>query len=90
MTSWKDLKETALSDPLVAAEYEALAPEYALARQLIAARAAAGLSQAQVAERMGTKASEVSRIEAGRQNVSMTKLRKYAAAVGKEVQLQLI
>lgn len=90
MTDWKDLKKAVLADPAVAAEYETLAPEFALARQLIAARAAAGLSQAQVAERMGTKASEVSRIEAGRQNVSMNKLRKYAAAVGKEVQLQLV
>lgn len=90
MTSWKDLKETLLADPDVAEAHTDLAPEYALARQLIAARAAAGLSQAQVAERMGTKASEVSRIEAGRQNVSMNKLRKYAKAVGKEVDLRLI
>ncbi len=90
MTSWKDLKETLLADPDVAEAHADLTPEYALARQLIAARAAAGLSQAQVAERMGTKASEVSRIEAGRQNVSMNKLRKYAKAVGKEVDLRLI
>ena len=62
MTKLADLKKEFLSDPDNKAAYDALAPEFNLARKLIAARAAAGLSQAEVAERMGTKQSEISRI----------------------------
>ena len=61
MTKLADLKTAFLSDPDNKAAYDALAPEFNLARKLIAARAAAGLSQAEVAKRMGTKQSEISR-----------------------------
>jgi len=90
MTEWNTLKESLLETPEVRAEHAALAPEYQLARQLIEARTAAGLSQVEVAERMGTKQSEVSRIEGGRQNISMAKLRRYASALGREVQVALV
>ena len=60
MTKLSELKAEFLSDPDNQVAYEALAPEFDLARKLIAARVAAGLSQTEVAERMGTKQSEVS------------------------------
>ena len=50
MTKLADLKKEFLSDPDNKAAYDALAPEFNLARKLIAARAAAGLSQAEVAK----------------------------------------
>jgi ribosome-binding protein aMBF1 (putative translation factor) len=89
MTSLKELKKDWLSDPDNQVAYDELGPEFDLARKLIAARAAAGLSQAQVAERMGTKQSEVSRIEGARQNVSYAKLRSYAKAVGAKLNISL-
>lgn len=66
MTKLTDLKKEFLSDTDNKAAYDALAPEFDLARKLIAARAAAGLSQAEAAERMGTKQSEISRFEGKR------------------------
>jgi len=70
-------------------EVHTLGPEFDLTRQLIAARAASGLSQAQVAERMGTRQSEVSRIESARQNISIAKLARYAQAVGAKLDIRL-
>ncbi|MEP2990912.1 MAG: helix-turn-helix transcriptional regulator [Parasphingorhabdus sp.] len=71
MTKLAHLKKEFLSDPDNKAAYDASAPEFNLARKLIAARAAAGLTQAEVAERIGTKQSEISLIKGGRQNISI-------------------
>lgn len=71
--------------------YAALADEYTLARELLAARSKAGLTQEEVAESMGTTKSAVSRLEsAGRHSPSVTTLKKYARAVGCEVEIRLV
>ena len=71
--------------------YEDLAEEYALVRELLAARARAGLTQEAVAERMGTTKSAVSRLEgAGKHAPSMTTLKKYAQAVGCHLEIKLV
>lgn len=77
-----------LKDPKFKAEYDRLEPEFALARELIAARAKAKLTQAQVARRMGTSQSAVARLESGR-TPSLASLRKYASAVGRKVEIKL-
>ena len=77
-----------LKDPEFKKEYDALEPEFALARELFSARAKAKLSQAQVAKRMGTSQSAVARIESGR-TPSLTSLRRYAKAVGRKVEIRL-
>jgi ribosome-binding protein aMBF1 (putative translation factor) len=89
MTKLADLKAEFLKTPENRTAYDALGPEFDLTRQLIAARAASGLSQAQVAERMGTRQSEVSRIESARQNISIAKLARYAQAVGAKLDIRL-
>lgn len=88
-TKLSDLKAEFLSDPDNKAAYDALAPEFDLARKLIAARAAAGLSQAEGAERMGIKQSAISRIEGARQNISIEKLVRFADAVGAKLDIRL-
>ena len=71
--------------------YEDLGEEYALIRELLAARARAGLTQEAVAKRMGTTKSAVSRLEAaGKHSPSVTTLKKYAQAVGCEVEIRLV
>jgi len=84
-----------LQDPTVKAEYERLnLEEYAILDEMLAARRSAGLSQAQVAERMGTKAPAVARLEgalaSGKHSPSIDTLRKYAAALGKRVEVHLV
>jgi DNA-binding XRE family transcriptional regulator len=58
------------------------APEFALARELIAARIKAGLAQGEVAALMGTTQSVVARIESGRGTPSMRTVQRFANAVG--------
>lgn len=78
-----------MKDPAFKAEYDKLEPEFALARELIGARAKAKLSQAQVAHRMGTSQSAVARMESGRKMPSTSSLQKYARAVGRELRIAL-
>jgi predicted transcriptional regulator len=60
--SLKDVKAELLANPAVRQAYDAQAPEFELARELIAARTKAGLTQGDVAARMGTTQSVVARI----------------------------
>lgn len=56
-----------------------------LVRELAAQRQAAGLSQTEVAARMGTSQSAVARLESGTADVRASTLERYAAAVGGEI-----
>jgi DNA-binding XRE family transcriptional regulator len=85
--------ERLLANPALRAAYDALDEEYAALDALLSARKEAGLTQAQVAERMGTTASAVSRLESSlsseRHSPSFATLRKYAAACGKKLVISL-
>ncbi|ODT35132.1 MAG: transcriptional regulator [Lautropia sp. SCN 70-15] len=83
------LKRELLADAATRMEYDALADEYAIARELIAARARAGMSQAEVAARMGTTQSVVARLESGRRLPSMRTVERFARAVGGRVVLRI-
>jgi DNA-binding XRE family transcriptional regulator len=74
-------------NPEYVAAYDALEEEFALASALIAARAHAGLTQDEVAERMETSQSAVARLEGGRSNASLRTLKRYAAATGTRLQI---
>lgn len=76
-----DIKES-LKDPEFRAEYELLAPYEELARIVIMRRAALGLTQAELATRMGTTASAISRIESGQHATSAQTLKKLGDAFG--------
>jgi DNA-binding XRE family transcriptional regulator len=82
MKSLKALKSRLLADRETLAEHEALAAEFETARELIAARARAGLTQQEVADRMGTTQSTVARLESGKRVPSLRTVQRYAAAVG--------
>ncbi len=82
MKTLKILKRELLTDAGTRAEYEAMADEFAIARELIAARARAGMSQSEVAQRMGTTQSVVARLESGKRPPSMRTVERFAQAVG--------
>ena len=69
-------------DPEYMREYEALEEEFALAAALIGARADSGLTQEEIAVRMGTTQSAIARLEGGKSRPSTTTLAKFAKATG--------
>jgi len=76
-------------DPEYMKEYDALEEEFALASQIIGARARAGLSQAELAARMNTSQSAIARLEGGRSRPSTRTLRKLAEATGSKLRIVL-
>ncbi|KJV10436.1 XRE family transcriptional regulator [Elstera litoralis] len=84
-----------LADPETRAEYERLqGEEMPRLDAILSARREAGLTQAEVAERMGTKAPAVARLEqaliSGRPSPSLATLNRYARALGKRLDVRLI
>jgi predicted transcriptional regulator len=86
---FEKLKSRLLANPKVKAEYEALAPEFEIAAELLKARLRAGLSQAELAARMGTSQSTIARLESGQTLPSTKTLLRYAEATGNKVHVRL-
>lgn len=93
MKTHKEMVRIMLKNPAVKAEYDAQADEFALLDELLRARRKAGLTQAEVAKRMGTKTPAIARLEAGggsqRHSPTVATLRKYADAVGCRLEIRL-
>jgi predicted transcriptional regulator len=89
MTTFEKLKARLLANPKVKAEYDALAPQFEIAAELLRARLRAGLSQAELAVRMGTSQSAVARLESGDTLPSTKTLLRYAQATGSRVRVKL-
>jgi len=85
----KRLAKRWMKEPGFKAGYDALDEEFALASQLIDARSRAGLTQAEVAEKMGTSQSTVARLESGTAMPSLSTLRRFAQATGARVRITL-
>ncbi len=83
-----------MQDSAFKKEYDALGSEFALFDELIKARNNAGLTQAEVAERMGTKTPAIARLESGggskKHSPSIATLLKYAEAVGCGLEIKLV
>jgi len=94
MLTHDELKAKALRNPHVQAEYNALEAEFTWFAALLQARNRAGLTQIEVAERMGTTPSAVARLEAGggsqKHSPSIATLHKYAEAVGCTIEIKLV
>ena len=88
------LKEKALENKQVMDAYDALEPEFSLLHEILRARQNAGLSQAEIAERMGTKAPAVTRLESslssGKHSPSLSTLKKYADALNCHLEIKLV
>ena len=92
MLTHKQLRTKALTDAVVKAEFDKLADEFSLLDEFLRARAAQGLTQAQLAEKIGTTQSVVARMESGsgRHSPSLATLTKYADALGCKLELRLV
>lgn len=92
MLTHKQLRTRALGNAEVKAEYEKLGDEYALLDEFLKARAAQGLTQAQVAQKIGTTQSAVARMESGsgKHSPSLATLSRYAEALGCKLEVKLV
>ena len=92
MLTHKQLRAQALKRPEVVTEFEKQFEEFALLDEFLRARAEQGLTQAEVAERIGTTQSAVARMESGRgrHSPSLATLSKYAEALGCRLEVRLV
>ena len=79
-------QKKALKDPEFKAEYDRQQPEFALIR----ARIEKGLTQEELAKKIGTKQSVISRLESGRANPSVAFLKKLAQALNSHLEIKFV
>lgn len=87
MTKVDDLHKKWMKRKEYREAYEELAPEFAVARAVIKARATAGLTQEQLAKRMETTQSVIARLESGRTRPSTHTLERLATATGTRLKI---
>ncbi|KTD09283.1 helix-turn-helix domain-containing protein [Legionella jamestowniensis] len=87
--SIQNLKKRALQNLEVKAEYEGLNEEFALIDTLLTMHKKSGLSQEEIARKVGTQKSNISRLEKGVVNSSWKTLQKYAHACGFEISMKV-
>jgi len=90
--SLKQFKARALARPGVKNEYDRVVDEFEFLDEILKARTAAGLTQAEVAARIGTTQSAVARLESAdaRHSPSIATLQRYASALGCKLQVRLV
>lgn len=88
--TFKEFKTKALANPKVRKEYESLATAYGLRKNLIKLRKEAGLTQEELAEKLHTKKSNISRLENVNSKISpkLSTIEEYAKAVGYKLQIE--
>lgn len=86
--AWEDFEEELFKQPGFKKAVEETRLEYEIARALIKARIEKGLTQAQVAKRMHTKQSVISRVENAKTVPSLSFLKRLAKALNASLQVQ--
>jgi DNA-binding XRE family transcriptional regulator len=84
--TFEDWQKERLGDPEFVAEVQALEPGYQIARL----RLARGLTQAQLAEMVGTKQPSIARLEKGETSPDLAFLKKLAGALGARIEVNVI
>jgi ribosome-binding protein aMBF1 (putative translation factor) len=90
--SLENFKKKALQRPAVKEAYDELAPAYALRKKLVSLRQNAGLTQEEMAERLHTKKSNISRLESVNSSISpkFSTIADYAEAIGYEIRIDFV
>lgn len=79
-----------MDNPEVREEYARADAEFALIKAMMTARREAKLTQAKLAEKVGTTQSAIARLEAGRVSPSISILRRYAEATGHQLRVWFV
>jgi len=86
---FEEFKTELLANPEVKREYDAMAPAFEIAAELLRARRRTRLSRAELAERMGTSQSAIARLESGETLPSTKTLLRFAEATGSKIKFRL-
>ncbi|MBU4299355.1 helix-turn-helix transcriptional regulator [Patescibacteria group bacterium] len=87
--TYKQLKRELLKDKKIKQPYERLEPEFTVIEMIIKKRIERGLSQKELAEKIGTKQSAISRLESGTYNPSLSFLQKVGGALNAKLKISL-
>ena len=87
---YKELKNKYLNDPSTAAEYADLEPEYQIVYAVLQGRKEMDLTQQQLADVTGIDRADISRIENGSANPSLSTIKRVAAGLGKKVEIRFV
>ena len=87
--SFDTIKSELMQDDEFRSEYEKLQPRYEIISQIIEARKAQNMTQAELAKLVGTQKSNISRLEGGNYNPSLDFLIRIANSLGKSIKIQL-
>ena len=90
MSDFRKHLETSLEDPSFKAEWDAQAAEREVTRQIVEARMAAGMTQAELAAACGMKPSNLCRLENGNGNPSIATLSKIAHGLGRKLVISFV
>ena len=90
MRTYNELKKQLLQNDEVKTKYERLEPEYQVIRAIVAARQEQHLTQQELAERTGIDRSDISKLENGSANPSLRTLKRLAAGLGMQLQINFI
>lgn len=90
--SLKSFKKKALSKPSVKRQYDELSPAYQLRKKLVAIRQSAGLTQEEIAAKLHTSKSNISRLESVSSSISpkLSTITDYAKAAGYQIKIDFI
>ncbi|MFH0853088.1 MAG: helix-turn-helix transcriptional regulator [bacterium] len=89
MKSYKTLKSQLLKDKGIKKAYDELGPEFELVQLVIKKRLEQGLTQAELAKKIGTKQAAISRLESGTSNPTVSFLQKVAEALGTRLNISI-
>ena len=89
MTDYKQFKAKLLKDRYIKKAYGELGPEFEFIQMIIKKRIDRGLTQKELAQRIGTKQAAISRLESGDYNPTVSILRKVADALGARVEISI-
>ena len=88
MSEWDKFLEKQLQNPEVRAEWDALEPEFAIIQAIIDARKISGLTQKQLSERTGIAQADISQLENGDANPSLSTLKRLASAMNMTLKIE--
>ncbi len=90
MKSYSQVKKQLFQDEEIRKLYDEMNPEFAFIKQIIEKRLQKGLTQTQLAEKLGTKQSAIARLESGAYNPSLSFLKKVGHALDVNIKISFV